>query len=315
MASNVLAWELGGGSGLNLLTDYLTTLDTRESEELLANLIQHQAAPVVRRIVARKVRGDAAHDVRNDVIAQLIARLREMKASGAPAAIRDFQAYSAVAAYHGCDEYYRQAYPQRARLRNRLRYLFGKDPRLALWQAPDGDWLCGPGKQARAKSGWGSSDDLLRVVESGFAEFGAPLPFDELVEHAARSLQIHDNPGENCEDLAAPGESVHAGLERRGWLRRVWNQIGDLPLPQRAALLLNLRDSDGGPALPLLPITGVASIRQIAARLEMPAERLAELWNHLPLDDLRIAGMLNVTRQQVINLRKSARLKLAKQTQ
>jgi hypothetical protein len=63
-------------------------------------------------------------------------------------------------------------------------------------------------------------------------------------------------------------------------------------------------------ALELFPLTGVASIRAIASVLEIPAEEFAEIWNMLPLDDLAIAERLQVTRQQVINLRKSARKRL-----
>jgi len=62
----------------------------------------------------------------------------------------------------------------------------------------------------------------------------------------------------------------------------------------------------------LFPETGIASIRQIAATLEMEDEELAELWGKIPLDDLEIAQRLSVTRQQVINLRQSARKRLGR---
>ena len=84
-----------------------------------------------------------------------------------------------------------------------------------------------------------------------------------------------------------------------------------MPVRQRMALLLNLRDEGGGVA-GLLPITGIATVRQIAAALEMADEDFAGLWPRLPLDDASIAGLLGVTRQQVINLRKCARERLAR---
>ena len=62
----------------------------------------------------------------------------------------------------------------------------------------------------------------------------------------------------------------------------------------------------------LIPITGIATIHQIAEALDIPAEQFAVLWNRLPLDDATIADHLGVTRQQVINLRKSARERLAR---
>jgi hypothetical protein len=42
---------------------------------------------------------------------------------------------------------------------------------------------------------------------------------------------------------------------------------------------------------------------------------LSALWDQLPLDDLSIAARLGVTRQQVINLRKAARARLARRTE
>jgi len=44
----------------------------------------------------------------------------------------------------------------------------------------------------------------------------------------------------------------------------------------------------------------------------MSAESFAEVWNDLPLEDARIAELLGLTRQQVINARKSGRERLAR---
>jgi hypothetical protein len=95
-------------------------------------------------------------------------------------------------------------------------------------------------------------------------------------------------------------------------LRELWQELQQLPVRQRIALLLNLRDAEGQGMIASLPLTGVATMRQIAAVLEMPAAELAALWRDLPLDDQRIALRLQLTRQQVINLRKSGRDRLAR---
>ena len=57
---------------------------------------------------------------------------------------------------------------------------------------------------------------------------------------------------------------------------------------------------------------GVASFREVAAALEMTPQELAEVWNRLPLEDREIAARLGVDRQQVINLRSTARERLAR---
>ncbi len=60
----------------------------------------------------------------------------------------------------------------------------------------------------------------------------------------------------------------------------------------------------------MFPEARIATGEEIAAVLEIPAAELASLWPRLPLDDLTIAGRLDLTRRQVINLRKSARARL-----
>ena len=75
---------------------------------------------------------------------------------------------------------------------------------------------------------------------------------------------------------------------------------------------LRLHGLDGESAARTLVTLRIAGIRRIAATLEMPLERLLELWNELPLPDLKIGAMLGRTRQQVINLRKSARERLSR---
>jgi DNA-directed RNA polymerase specialized sigma24 family protein len=113
-------------------------------------------------------------------------------------------------------------------------------------------------------------------------------------------------------ELADAQPDAAAAFERRTYLHRLWQEITALPPRQAAALLLNLRDAKGANAVSLLPLTGVASLRDVARILGMPAEELAALWSRLPLDDATIAVTLGLSRQQVINLRKSARQRLAR---
>ena len=101
-------------------------------------------------------------------------------------------------------------------------------------------------------------------------------------------------------------------IEKKMFLQRLWEELTQLPVNQRAALLLNLKDASGFGCITLFPATGIATIRQLATALELTAERLAELWNDLPIEDSRIAELLGLTRQQVINARKSGRERLAR---
>jgi hypothetical protein len=96
------------------------------------------------------------------------------------------------------------------------------------------------------------------------------------------------------------------------FLQRLWEELQQLPRNQRAALLLNLKEANGFSCITLFPATGIATLRQLAVAVEMSAESFAELWNELPLEDARIAELLGLTRQQVINARKSGRERLAR---
>jgi hypothetical protein len=121
-----------------------------------------------------------------------------------------------------------------------------------------------------------------------------------------------DGNGHILDQLHDQRANVDAEVDQRAYLQSLWSEIRQLPSRQCAALLLNLRDAQGRGVIALLPLTGVATLRQIAEALAMTAEQFARLWNDLPIEDNAIAQLLNVTRQQVINLRKVARERLSR---
>jgi hypothetical protein len=101
-------------------------------------------------------------------------------------------------------------------------------------------------------------------------------------------------------------------LDQRIYIERLWSEISQLSPRHVAALLLNLRDEHGASALDVFLLTGAASFKEIADAMGQTEEWLADIWNHLPIDDAKIAELLGLIRQQVINLRKTARLRLAR---
>jgi hypothetical protein len=166
---------------------------------------------------------------------------------------------------------------------------------------------------------------LVDVLAAIFAWLQCPIEFDELVATVTECSGINDElkpvgPGEDAasqgwETVRDQRVDVAVQVERHLYLERLWLEICQLPARQQMALLLNLRDGNGRDVVALFPLTGVATLCQIAAVLNLTIEEFAELWNELPLDDLRIAQRMAITRQQVINLRKSARESLARRMQ
>ena len=96
------------------------------------------------------------------------------------------------------------------------------------------------------------------------------------------------------------------------YLQNLWKEISQMSERHCSALLLNLRDDQGCSALDLFLFAGLVTIKQIALAVGLSEEELSTLWNDLPLEDSVIADRLRINRQQVINLRKSARERLGR---
>lgn len=291
-------------------------------------------------------------DVSNDAILRLVRQLRDCKSSPQEKSITSLRSYVAVMAYNASDEYLREKYPRRFSLKNKIRYILTHQPKLALWEGESRKALCGLTRWPRSQKAEAHSLRQARSDLDGFlrerfpatalealnpadlviavCEFaGSPLEVDEMVTIMAEVLGISDVPPlieserKSFDDVPQLSfdprglidEAAEHQAERqkvRARLERVWNEIIQLPLRQRVALLMNLRDENGEAAITLLPMLRIASIRQIAEALEMSAQELATIWNQLPLEDAAIGEKLGATRQQVSNLRKCARERLSR---
>jgi hypothetical protein len=322
-----------------VLREYAESQDSAAAERMLESLIV-DAQGGIRKIVSYKLAFQGAaeaqdvEDVASEVLVELLSRLRALREGRAETEIGSFSSYTAVAAYHACNEYLRRKYPNRHRLKTRLRYLLSTEKRLALWEDAKSDWVCGlsrwrnegrtPVAPARLHRWTEELADIPRgrnamhpadLVALLFERFGAPLELDDLVAIVGQIWGVEDAPAapeSAAREVESGADDPGARLDLRRWMSELWAQIRELPLAQRAALLLNLRCSAENAAVGLFPLTGVASIREIAQALEWEAEELAAVWNRLPLDDLAIAARLGVSRQRVINLRKSARERLSR---
>ena len=335
-----------------VLIPYLAASDRVDADQSLCALIEREVRPLVARIVGQKAGATSIagptdlEDICADCTASVLERLTNLRAGRDAEPIGSLSSYVAVAAYNGWHRYLRERFPVRSRLKNRLRYLCGHQPALAVWTDASGATLCGLSEwRGRARredttrrvSGGIPEDTLARLLGDGQGRdriseteaapailrwAGGPLLLDELAELAGRLLGLVDEPAPRARtdedapsvpvDIADSMPSALTALTDREDLERLWGEIEQLPVRQRHALLLNLRDADGHGVIFMLPFTGLVTMRGIAEVLEIPAPELAALWRTLPLDDAAIAMRLGITRQQVINLRKSARARLGR---
>jgi hypothetical protein len=340
-----------------MLLPLLQVTGEAESQQLLSQLISAHADPIIKDIIKSKLltpnRTGAsqdmqdAEDLHGRVIVQILERLRDFRLSPDESAINDFRGYVAVVTFHACNRYFRRKYPQRDRLKNKLRYILSHHQSFALWEQSNRDWHCGfsawkdAGNHASravnlqklrddhdALNRTGLSGQDIHRLELGdlsaaiFRWAGRPVELDDLVNTVGDLLGIRDQTSqpqsfeetrnELEEQLADPRVDIGAEFDQRSCFERLWAEICQLPHRQRIALLLNLRDEQDRGVIGLLPLTGIRTFHQIAEALSMTDEQFAELWNQLPLDDAAIAGHLGISRQQVINLRKSARQRLVR---
>ncbi len=322
-----------------LFDAYLAEQNPDRAESLLGELVVSHVEPLALRVVSNRLRRHSAphhnhiEDVASDAVVAFLLHVGELR-KGQVAAVTNLDAFVAMLAARACNDYFRRANPAFHSLRNKLRYLFERYPDLARWRDPgSGIWLCGLAAwQTSAKRGRPVIADVDRLAELDlavsnlhpadqlaniFLRVNAPVPFNDVAVLVARLWNVKDGPAdlEEEKEIADSSCPVDVTLVQKQWLATLWKYIGELTRNQRAALLLNLRGSDGGCGASLLVSTGVATIRQIALAAGIPDEEFAQMWEKLPLSDLEIAGLLSLTRQQVINLRKYARSKLSKQLQ
>jgi DNA-directed RNA polymerase specialized sigma24 family protein len=327
-----------------LLEPLLVQTTDQQADELLSELITVHAQPVIKGVIRFKLRLNAyretqraeADDIQQEVVLQLVAQLQRFRKLPDGHPITDVRGMAAVIAHRTCARWMRRQFPERHALKNRLNYLLTRQRGFALWQDDDGKQVAGfeiwqqqkksrvvvdverlPSQVQKLRGG----KELAEAVAVIFNHAGGPIEFDELVSVIATIQGIGDQP---IESLAADEDPDDAHvpattepdqawrMEKRMFLQRLWEELQQLPLNQRAALLLNLKDPSGFGCITLFPATGIATIRQLADALEISAESFAEVWNDLPLEDSKIAELLGLTRQQVINARKSGRERLAR---
>lgn len=294
-----------------------------DGEEERLNAIIESAQPVVRRVAAAKLSGmpQELDDICAEARLELLLVLRRLKADPAANPIDDFSGYAAAVAANACNRYFRSRNPHRTRLRNQIRYLFSSEPGLAMQHQArpkcglEGWNLDSPTGAPPERSSVDGDRDLARLIKSILEQHRRPVGFDALVDLIARMWEIPARATISLEESGSPdfpefAESSESRLDNRRYIERLWNEIRALPGNQRAALLLHCRDGRGYPVLALFQLTGIAFFPEMAMLLDMPEEKLANLWNQLPMEDQAIAEMLGCSRQQVINFRMSARKRL-----
>src|SRR6185503_17055796 len=218
------------------LLTFIEAPDEEQADRYLAILIDEHAVPIVKEILGSSLRfhldnngatsTQDANDLFNDIVANLLARLRQIRSDYPRGVIADLRGYIAATAYNACNLYLRQKYPRRSRLKNRLRYLLSHDATFALWTNEASGLICGFA-QWRNKGAaspqrvlekirqdpveWIQTADLASVgieraqlsslLNALFQSCGSPLQLDDLVNIVADICYEKDQPDEPLDTM------------------------------------------------------------------------------------------------------------------
>lgn len=274
-----------------------------------------RALPVIDAVIGRRNRHwklamDVREDVRSEVFVRLVKRLRDEESEP----IDGFEEYVAGVTSRVIDDVIRAAAPEWSRLKNRVRYVLTHDDRFRVAPLADGGIVCslrsGPvaARRMQTQEAIALAQTMIEVMRDG-----GQRTVDELVSAVAHRAGIVEPVRIDGDSVVAlRAADVESAVESTQYFAQLWSEIVQLPARQRLALLLNARDAAGDSVLRLLMSERIVSSAEIAAALEVSAADLNALWSRLPLMDIAIAERLCVTRQQVINLRKAARDRLAR---
>ncbi len=236
-----------------------------------------EVRPIVRTVARRAwtapMRTEDLEDVESTVNLRLFRRL-QLARLYEEHAIRGLEEFVATLTYNAVYDLLRRRFPERTRLKARLRYLFTHDRRFALW-SEGATIVCGPAdwrecaasghlRITRETASLAMTDSAkpAGAMLAVFARAGAPLPFEDLIDLTAVLW------GNSCIERPQLREETSGGtldrIEARQYLTRLWREVRELRAPQRAALLLNLRDDDGDNALIHLVSAGIASMDELS---------------------------------------------------
>lgn len=262
-----------------------------------------------------------AEDVRSTVMLRIVQRFEDQESA---ADIRSLDDFVAMMTHNAARDVFRGRRPARTRLNKRVQAIVREDERF-LVQRDGATWCMTRAHAAAPRVETVALDPedvaaarllpLDGVVAMLLERAGGAIRFERLVDLVA---EVMGEPldGERAaieqEELVDPTPAIETQLIARESLAALWNEIRALPLPQRTALLLHLRDDRGASAIPLLAFTGTATLDEIGAALQLDRPRMEQLWDELPLADLDIAALLETTRSHVIGLRRAARERLGR---
>src|SRR5262245_55362222 len=123
----------------------LLKISKQELSPAINEILVVHAEPIIHEILRNRMDRSSKleqsakdiEDIHAEIILRLLTLLNSFRIHPEEKGIQDFAKYVAVVTHNACNEYYREKYPERSRLKKRLRYLLGHDPMFAIWESID----------------------------------------------------------------------------------------------------------------------------------------------------------------------------------
>ena len=318
-----------------LMRLYLSAPFEENYARFLDLLIENHALPVIGKSLRAKFHESANkgffvsaadfEDLCSESCLRIVEKLAAMRNESDAQKIRDFNAYAAVVAFNTWNEFLSDGAPNRKSLKNKIRYALDHGKEFDVWREKSGIY-CGLFVHKRLIKQVSTEDLTVRVREE-FIDYrnaalpdlifgilekaNSPLKINEMTTIVARLWAVEDLGNVSLDGFQENGFSAKKNrrndFEMRFELAQIWDEIRELPVNQRIALLYNLRDEAGREMLLMFFNAKIASLRKIGEAMNLSPQECAKILPLLPLNDQTIAEKMNLTARQVANLRKVAR--------
>lgn len=132
----------------------LKTADEAEREQFLSELLLHEAAPLIRKVLRQRLglyvnqlganpQQPDAENLYQDLLTRLLQRSQDWLADAEKNAIHNYRNLVITTATNACHDYLRAKSPNRARFKNKLRELFARHRDFKIWQGIAHEQICG----------------------------------------------------------------------------------------------------------------------------------------------------------------------------
>ena len=277
-----------------------------------------------------------AEDLYHEIIARLLQRLNDCISRPEDHPINNYRNLVITITVNACNDYLRGKAPARARLKNSLRDLLLRHRDFKTWKGENREQLCGFSSWNGQSKSSSSSERIRQLLENPeafqsdqfpkgnirsvplpilvtgiFKWVGGPIEMDALAEALALLLDVKEQPVESIEQSNEKSgrefedSTIRNDLRLQGkeTLKKLWDEIKQLPPEQRDVIRLSFDDENGNDLWSILVAADVITLPQLAADLGLSNEELMNLWNQTPMDSPTLAKHLGTTRSQVNKLR------------